>query len=100
MARDYIPFNDLAFVAWMNNFLTVLNANLAPFGLTAGDLTPLTNARNDFQISDEAEHLPKRRDCLPQCVGSQEDLTRYRREPLSADGAAHQPPSCDDQRPA
>lgn len=49
MARDYIPFNDLAFVAWMNNFLTVLNANLAPFGLTAGDLTPLTNARNDFQ---------------------------------------------------
>jgi hypothetical protein len=27
----------------------VLNANLATFGLVAADLTPLTNARNDFQ---------------------------------------------------
>jgi hypothetical protein len=33
----------------MNNFITVLNANLATFGLVAADLTPLTNARNDFQ---------------------------------------------------
>lgn len=49
MARRYIPPNDLEFVAWMNNFLTVLNANLATFGLVANDLTPLTNARNDFQ---------------------------------------------------
>ena len=27
----------------------MLNANLATFGLVAADLTPLTNARNDFQ---------------------------------------------------
>jgi hypothetical protein len=45
----YIPPNDAEFLAWMNNFITVLNANLATFGLVAADLTPLTNARNDFQ---------------------------------------------------
>ncbi|OYT69423.1 MAG: hypothetical protein CFK49_12315 [Armatimonadetes bacterium JP3_11] len=49
MARDYIPKNDQELLAWMNNFLTVLNANLGAFGLVAADLTPLTNARNDFQ---------------------------------------------------
>ena len=49
MAAGYIPRNDAEFLAWMNNFLSVLNANLATFGLTAADLTPLTNARNDFQ---------------------------------------------------
>jgi hypothetical protein len=45
----YIPPNDAEFLAWINNFITVLNANLATFGLVAADLTPLTNARNDFQ---------------------------------------------------
>jgi hypothetical protein len=45
----YIPPNDADFLAWMNNFISVLNANLATFGLVAADLTPLTNARNDFQ---------------------------------------------------
>jgi hypothetical protein len=49
MAREYIPPNDAEFLAWMNNFISVLNANLATFGLVAADLTPLTNARNDFQ---------------------------------------------------
>ncbi|MFN4034214.1 MAG: hypothetical protein ACK4ME_11480 [Fimbriimonadales bacterium] len=49
MARDYLPKPDTDFLAWMNNFLTALNANLATFGLVAADLTPLTNARNDFQ---------------------------------------------------
>ena len=29
----------------------MLNANLATFGLVAADLTPLTNARNDFQTN-------------------------------------------------
>ena len=47
---DYIPNPDADFLAWMNNFLTVLNANLATFGLVAADLTPLTNARNEFQV--------------------------------------------------
>ena len=46
---DYIPNPDAEFLAWMNNFISVLNANLATFGLVAADLTPLTNARNDFQ---------------------------------------------------
>jgi hypothetical protein len=49
MAAGYIPRNDAEFLAWMNNFISVLNANLATFGLVAADLTPLTNARNDFQ---------------------------------------------------
>lgn len=49
MAQGYIPKPDPDFLAWMNNFLTALNANLATFGLVAADLTPLTNARNDFQ---------------------------------------------------
>ena len=47
--RDYLPRNDAEFLAWMNTFLSALNANLATFGLVAADLTPLTNARNDFQ---------------------------------------------------
>jgi hypothetical protein len=63
--RDYIPLNDAAFLAWMNNFLSVLNANLATFGLVAADLTPLTNARNDFQTRlntfTAARLAPKRR---------------------------------------
>jgi hypothetical protein len=46
MASGYIPRNDADFLAWMDNFLTVLNANLATFGLVAADLTSLTNARN------------------------------------------------------
>jgi len=29
-------------IAWLANFLTVANANLAPLGLIAGDLTPIT----------------------------------------------------------
>jgi len=49
MAREYIPYNDAAFLAWMDNFISVLNAHLATFGLTAADLTPLSDARNDFQ---------------------------------------------------
>jgi hypothetical protein len=39
MAREYIPPNDADFLAWMNNFISVLNANLATFGLVAADLT-------------------------------------------------------------
>jgi hypothetical protein len=39
--RDYLPRNDAEFLAWMNTFLSALNANLATFGLVAADLTPL-----------------------------------------------------------
>jgi hypothetical protein len=78
MAAGYIPRNDADFLAWMNNFITVLNANLATFGLVTADLTPLTN----------------RRDRLSRCQRSQKDLAQHRRPPVSADGAAHQPPPC------
>ena len=30
--RDYLPRSDAEFLAWMNTFLSALNANLATFG--------------------------------------------------------------------
>ncbi len=42
MAAGYIPRNDAEFVAWMNNFLSVLNANLANFGLVVADTSEET----------------------------------------------------------
>ena len=46
--EDYIDPNDAVFVAWSANFFTVLNANLAAVGLVAGDVTPVSNARDAF----------------------------------------------------
>ncbi|MCK4659670.1 MAG: hypothetical protein KAV82_09145 [Phycisphaerae bacterium] len=42
---DYIPGGDAAFNAWLDNFVTYANANLANLGLAAGDLTPVTTAQ-------------------------------------------------------
>ena len=42
MPNTYYPNKDADFIAWLANFLTVANANLAPLGLIAGDLTPIT----------------------------------------------------------
>jgi hypothetical protein len=39
MAAGYIPRNDAEFLAWMNNFITVLNANLATFGEKCKSIT-------------------------------------------------------------
>ncbi|MCS6918572.1 MAG: hypothetical protein NZM28_02250 [Fimbriimonadales bacterium] len=58
-SQDYIPANDADAIAWMTNFLSVLNANLAAFGLVAADLTPLTNARNDYQTKNSAHDAAK-----------------------------------------
>ena len=41
---DFVPKNDLDFVAWSANFFTVLNLNLATVGLVAGDVTPVQAA--------------------------------------------------------
>ncbi len=35
----YIPPNDAEFLAWMNNFISVLNANLATFGEKSKSIT-------------------------------------------------------------
>ena len=38
MANDYIPRGDAEFSAWLDNFVTYANANLAGLGLVAGDM--------------------------------------------------------------
>ena len=40
--QDYIPRQDAEFNSWQQNFVTVVGANLAAYGLVAADLTPLT----------------------------------------------------------
>ena len=58
--KDFLPNNDTELQAWLQNFVTILNANLAAFGLVAADTTPLTGAQTNFntavttQISAEA----------------------------------------------
>lgn len=42
---DFIPTQDLDLQAWLVNFVTVTNANLAPLGLVAADLTPITTGQ-------------------------------------------------------
>ena len=49
--EDYIDPNDAVFVAWSANFFTVLNANLAAVGLVAGDVTPVSTARDAFSLA-------------------------------------------------
>jgi len=39
---DYLPGPDADFQAWVNNFVTYANANLAALGLVAADMTPVT----------------------------------------------------------
>jgi len=45
---DYIPQNDDEFTLWAINFLAYLNANLAKWGLVAGDVADLTAADTDW----------------------------------------------------
>ncbi len=42
----YIPGGDAEFNAWLDNFVTYANANLANLDLAACDLTPLTTSRS------------------------------------------------------
>jgi hypothetical protein len=51
---DYIPASDADFSAWLQNFITFSNANLAALGLTAADLTPLQAAGTDFATARTA----------------------------------------------
>jgi len=51
MPKDYVPQNDTQFQAWLTNFVTVLNANLATVGLVAADVTPLTTAQTNFNTA-------------------------------------------------
>ena len=48
---DFIPDSDTGFQAWVANFVTYANANLAALGLVAGDMTPITTAQTAFNTS-------------------------------------------------
>ena len=45
MSTDYIPRPDADYNAWIANFVTYANANLAGLGLVAADMTPVTTAQ-------------------------------------------------------
>jgi hypothetical protein len=52
---DYIPRTDANFDAWQANFVSVVNGNLAGYGLVAGDLTPVTTAQTAWNTSFAAQ---------------------------------------------
>lgn len=56
---DYIPTNDGQFAAWANNFMDYTNGHLADLGLTAADLTQLSNMQADFNAKMTA-HIAAR----------------------------------------
>lgn len=53
---DYLPGPDADYQAWVANFVTYANANLAALGLTAADLTPITTAQTAWNTGFAA-HL-------------------------------------------
>lgn len=56
---DYLPGPDAEYQAWVANFVTFANANLAALGLVAADMTPVTTAQAGFN-SDFADHVAAR----------------------------------------
>lgn len=49
MANDYFPRRDNDFLAWLKNFVTVASGYGTTLGLTAAQLTSLTNARTNYE---------------------------------------------------
>jgi len=47
-SSDYIPNSDGDFNAWLQNFVGNISANAASLGLTAADITPITDAASDW----------------------------------------------------
>lgn len=45
---DYLPGPDADYQAWVSNFVTYANANLAALGLVAADMTPVTTNQTVF----------------------------------------------------
>jgi len=45
---DYLPGPDADYQAWVTNFVTYANANLAALGLVAADMTPVTTAQTGW----------------------------------------------------
>lgn len=49
MAGDYLPRTDAALAAWTQNFVDVVNANLAAYGVTALEVQPIENSLTIFE---------------------------------------------------
>jgi hypothetical protein len=56
---DYLPGPDADYQAWVSNFVTYANANLAALGLTAADLTPITTAQTAWNTGFAAHIAAK-----------------------------------------
>lgn len=54
MATDYLPKPDADYQAWLTNFVTYANANLAALGLVAADITPVTTTQTAFNTAFNA----------------------------------------------
>lgn len=48
---DYLPGPDADYQAWVTNFVTYANANLAALGLVAADMTPVTTNQTLFNTN-------------------------------------------------
>lgn len=48
---DYLPGPDADYQAWVSNFVTYANANLAALGLVAADMTPVTTNQTLFNTN-------------------------------------------------
>jgi len=53
---DYLPTADAELIAWLQNFTTYANANLAALGLVAADMTPVTTAFTALQSAFNANN--------------------------------------------
>ena len=48
MSDDYLPKKDKDLQAWLNNFVTIANANLPALGITVLDMGPITSDQTSF----------------------------------------------------
>lgn len=55
MPFDYLPSRDSELLIWMENFISVANANLADTGLTALQMTELNDLSTDFTTAYGAQ---------------------------------------------
>lgn len=53
--KDFLPNDDTELVAWLANFLAVLNNNVSAVGLTAADLAPFASAQTAFSTAVTAQ---------------------------------------------
>ncbi len=56
---DYLPGPDADYQAWVTNFVTYANANLAALGLVAADMTPITTNQTIFNTNFAAHITAK-----------------------------------------